>query len=708
VLTPWCLSFAALAAAPSALEVVPATAPAPLNVDGRLDEPIWAQAQAITNFTRFVPAPGGAPEEQVSVRVVQSADTLYVGVSVEDTKSPIRARLSPREDLNDDDQIGIYLDTFNDERNGFVFYFNALGVQQDARWANGEWVQDWNTVLDAEATRHSHGFTLEIAIPFRSLRYPDTGADPQTWGLIVTRKVPGEGAKYSFPTLQRGHPQLFSQAARLTGLTPPPQRAQVELMPVLVARQHATQGEDGELQWTGVDPWHGALWPALDARLAISAGSRLAATLHPDFSQVEGDPSQLDLNQRFAFYFAERRPFFLEGVEAFNDPLDTLYTRRINAPAYGLKLAGRGGPVTFGALNAADLAPISSIHEDGTPGFSEADLDGQVTLNSFARGRVDVLDGGGVGLSLAEKHVLTPGGASNTVAAVDLTLPFKESWFFSGAASGSGLFAEKTQLGGASWATTLRRTPAVGPGFSVSLSDVTPGFRNELGYLTQSGISRGSLWGEYTFAPMRGPDRLAPGFWISGREERDDDRQREAGVSGYLIEGPTYLGFWASRGETTQTGAVVPNGEVGGELRLNPSSWLTVETSARLGEDIQYSTLLSAQVRELTLSATVRPVTWLRVDVVTQREWFTPVGEATQMGLTSWTRVNTQLTRALGLRVIADYSTSTELLTTSQLLSWVPYPGTEAYLGATERISPQGEGLQELTVFAKVSVLWRG
>ena len=708
MLSSWCLSFAAFAAAPTAPEVVAATTETPPTIDGRLDEPIWAQAQEITSFTRYVPAPGGAPEERVSVRVVQDDQTLYIGVVVEDTKQPIRARLSPREDLNDDDQIGVYLDTFNDERSGFVFYFNALGVQQDVRWANGEWVQDWNTVLDAEATRHSHGFTLEIGIPFRSLRYPDTGDSPQTWGLIVTRKVPSEGAKYSFPTLQRGHPQLFSQAARLTGLTPPPQRAQVELMPVLAARQHAVRREDGGLDWSGLDPWHGALWPAMDARLALSAESRLAATLHPDFSQVEGDPSQLDLNQRFAFYFAERRPFFLEGVEAFNDPLDTLYTRRINAPAYGLKLAGRGGPVTFGALNAADLSPISSIHEDGTPGFNEADLDGQVTLNSFARGRVDVLDGGGVGLSLAEKHVLTPGGASNTVAAADLTLPFKESWFVSAAASGSALFADKTQLGGASWATTLRRTPAVGPGFSVSLSDVTPGFRNELGYLTQSGISRGTAWGEYTFAPSKGPDRLAPGFWISGREERDDDGQREVGLSGYLIEGPTFVELWASRGETTQTGVVVPNGELGGSLSLTPSSWLTVEASGRVGEDIQYSTLLSAQLQELTLSATVRPVTWLRIDVLTQREWFTPLNEPTQTGLTSWTRVNAQLTRALGLRIIADYSTSTELLTTSQLLSWVLHPGTEAYLGATERVSPQGEGLTELTVFAKVSVLWRG
>ena len=104
----------------------------------------------------------------------------------------------------------------------------------------------------------------------------------------------------------------------------------------------------------------------------------------------------------------------------------------------------------------------------------------------------------------------------------------------------------------------------------------------------------------------------------------------------------------------------------------------------------------------------MRPVTWLRVDVLTQREWFTPIGAPTQIGLTSWTRVNAQLTRALGLRVIADYSTSTELLTTSQLLSWVLHPGTEAYLGATERVNPQGEGLTELTVFAKVSVLWRG
>lgn len=426
--------------------------------------------------------------------------------------------------------------------------------------------------------------------------------------------------------------------------------------------------------------------------------------MHPDFSQVEGDPSQLDLNQRFAFYFPERRPFFLEGVEAFTDPADTFYSRRVQAPAGGLKLSGLWGPALVGVVSALDLDPLPSMHEDGTPGFSAEEVAGQRAVSSFARARTDLGASGVAGVSVA--HTARPGAAQNLVGSADLDMPLGEVWSVRAQAAGSGVWAGPAQLGGVAWSAAVDRSPALGPGLSVSVADSTPGYRNELAYLTQSGVRSASLWGSWAFAPARGPDRVLPGVWAGGRQERDGDARGELGLSGELQRGPTYAGAWASGGQTLQGGVAVPNGELGLELGMNPAAWLDWSVSARAGQEIQYSSLLAARYGELSLAATVRPLTWLRVDLSGQGERFAPLGAAPQVGLAGWGRVNVQLSRALGLRLIADYSTASGRLSSSQLVSWVLSPGTEAYLGATQA-TWQDKGLLELSFFAKVSVLWR-
>ncbi len=330
---------------PSPLFALAVDAVGPVTVDGVLDERAWAEAPAVTDFLQYTPVEGGAPPGATEIRFVQDDKALYVGIRVRDTGYPIRARVSAREKINADDQVGVYLDTFHDGRSGYIFYLNALGVQQDIRHNAGTWNSNWDTAFRSAGRVIDDGYEIEIEFPWRSLKYPTVDGD-QTWGLIVTRKVPHLGAKYAFPDITRGKPLLFSEEAELRGVHPPPSGSGLELIPSLTASQ-LWEG-DRPLDQLDVDPWTEALRPSLDLRLGITPDLGLAATANPDFSQVESDLADVRLNARFAFQFTERRPFFLDGIDLYQDRSNTLYSRSIAEPLYGVKLSGREGPCRWG------------------------------------------------------------------------------------------------------------------------------------------------------------------------------------------------------------------------------------------------------------------------------------------------------------------------------------------------------------------------
>lgn len=166
----------------------------PIVIDGRLDEESWARATPITDFEKFIPTDGGPPPGRTEVRFLQDDKNLYMGVRVSEADYDVRARISRREDVNADDQIGLYLDTFRDQRTGYMLYFNARGVQQDLRIGPGFASMAWDTVMRSKGTATDDGYTLEVAIPWRSIKYPRPESE-QTWGIILTRKIPAKGAK---------------------------------------------------------------------------------------------------------------------------------------------------------------------------------------------------------------------------------------------------------------------------------------------------------------------------------------------------------------------------------------------------------------------------------------------------------------------------------------------------------------------------------
>jgi hypothetical protein len=732
------LAWGAEPAAPSDLPTGAdvATAGGPIVVDGVLDEPGWALAVPVTSFLRFQPTDGDAPPGRTEVRFLQDDRFLYVGATVRDAGYPIRGRIARREDVNADDQIGIYLDTFRDGRSGYIFYINARGVQQDIRVGPGFGSVAWDTVFKTHGvlTPEGDGFTLEVAIPWRSLKFPRPEG-PQDWGLMLTRKIPSEGAKYGFPKLQRAHPRMFTQAATLHGVAPPRRGSGLELIPSLTVVQQATRGDDDTLRWVDLDPSHpeaGKNWlkvvrPSLDARLGLTSDIGLAATINPDFSQVDQDPTFIDLNQQFNLILPERRPFFLDGIDGFDDQHTTLYTRSVVDPAYGLKVSGREGTVALGVLHALDRSPTQTVHERETPGFEQEDVEGAWALNNLARARLDAFGQGYVGATFADKRILGPGGALrgvHTSGGADVRVPVGERWTIDGQTSHSWTGRSPSDLRwGQALGASVTRSDGPGARVALGLSDTTLGYRQELGFRNQSGITQANAGGGWQFEPAGAIDTFTPRADLVVRQERNGERRRRVeGSLNLQHHGIHTWGAWGGVSEIVEGREEDAEGQILDPARFTGpyggifynaelSRLLALTSEARFSRSLEFSTLEPANLWVSSTGITLRPTPGLRLDTTVRVDQLArPAGPAATATLirhwTTW-----QFTKELGLRSMIEHAAGNERddrLTTTLLLTWLENPWTAVHLGWIERTELDGGAkTQDRSVFVKLSALFR-
>jgi hypothetical protein len=331
---------------------------ASVEIDGRLDEPAWAQATRLTGFWQYQPVDGRPAEEETEVLVWYAPDAIYFGVVARD-RSPgaIRATVADRDNIDNDDHVVLDLDTFHDRRRAFSFGVNPLGSQSDGVRSEGAGQvtslipgsTDLNPdfIWQSKGRITSGGYEVEIRIPFQSLRYPGSG--PQTWGFNVTRVVQRTGYTDTWTDVRRANASFLGQEGAIGGLRDLKRGVTVEAQPFVTATADGTRDPaSGRFTRDDVNP---------DAGLNLHLGFpsyALDATVNPDFSQVESDEGQVTVNERFALFFPEKRPFFLEGIELFGSPQTLVYTRRIVNPKAGAKFTGKLGQLGVAHLTAVD------------------------------------------------------------------------------------------------------------------------------------------------------------------------------------------------------------------------------------------------------------------------------------------------------------------------------------------------------------------
>src|SRR5215216_2703434 len=334
-----------------------------VQIDGNLDEPVWSGATRLTGFWQYQPVDGRLAEEQTEVRVWYAADAIYFGVIAYD-RNPrgIRATVADRDNIDNEDHVVLDLDTFHDRRRAFFFGVNPLGAQTDGVRSEGAGQvsslipgstdKNPDFTWDSKGRITGRGYEVEIRIPFKSLRYP--GGGPQAWGFNVTRVVKRTGYTDTWTDVRRANASFLGQEGAIGGLHDMRHGVTVEAQPFVTATADGTRdGVSGKFTREEVNPDAG-----LNLRLGFSSYA-LDATANPDFSQVESDEGQVTVNERFALFFPEKRPFFLEGIELFGSPQTLVYTRRIVNPKAGAKFTGKFGQLGLAHLTAVDQTGAS-------------------------------------------------------------------------------------------------------------------------------------------------------------------------------------------------------------------------------------------------------------------------------------------------------------------------------------------------------------
>ena len=369
------------------------------TIDGRLDEGIWRQAAVLKDFYQTEPGDNVKATHPTEVRIGYDASFLYIGIRASDEPGQVRSTVAKRDDLSGDDYVAVWLDTFNDQRRAYVLLFNPLGVQADGLFTEGRGIDfSVDVVMQSQGRVTDEGYAVEVAVPFTSLRYE---AGPgKFWGAHVLRIVRHLDEWDTWMPLRResrdfrtaAFTQFLEQAGRITGIENVGFERTLELIPTLALSEtgRRVRPADSAQPTTNFspDPYRFLNQPVradpgLTAKVTLSSGVALDATLNSDFADVEADQLVVTANQRFPIFFEEKRPFFLEGVEVFQTPIKAVHTRTIIDPDFALKLTGKRARNSFGLMLASDNAPGNFTEEERNDPAIRPGIERFIDKNAF-------------------------------------------------------------------------------------------------------------------------------------------------------------------------------------------------------------------------------------------------------------------------------------------------------------------------------------
>lgn len=346
-------------------------ASSPILIDGVLDDPAWNDALVMGVDTEVRPGENVPAPVETEMLLAYDEDYFYVAFRAHDPDpSLIRARMCDRDRMWDDEWVVIGIDTYNDQQGGFEFACNPLGIQGDtANGVHGDG-NSWDGIWDSSGRIFDWGYSVEMAIPFSTLRFQRSDGE-QIWGVDAVRSYPRDVRHHiGLYARDRDNNCYYCQMQRLIGFAGATPGRNLEIDPTFSAV--ATQYREGYTAGDFGDP-DDEYDLGVTARWGVTPNIVLAAAVNPDFSQVEADAVQLDVNTRYALEYEEKRPFFLEGAGMF----DFYYSRSIADPAWGLKLAGKEGGNGFGAIVARDA--VTNIVFPGSEASEETSLDMEST-----------------------------------------------------------------------------------------------------------------------------------------------------------------------------------------------------------------------------------------------------------------------------------------------------------------------------------------
>jgi hypothetical protein len=623
----WWVVVAALFVATSLHAVEPIglhRAEGAIAVDGDLGDAGWRNAARIDTFYETSPADNQPPAVKTLALVTYDDRALYIAIHAYDPEpAKIRAPYVDRDQvIGTDDNIAVFLDTRNDRRSAIELRVNPRGIQGDAIYNDANQNEDFSPdfFYDTAAKIGSDGWTAEYRIPFSSLRY--SAAPVQTWGILVWRNYP-RAFRYAFHSapLPRGSNCLICHAHELTGLTNLPAAGHFVAAPYVTLQglQHPENDELGAPFES--DPLKART--GIDVKYNPTADQTVDLTVNPDFSQIESDVAQITANQRFAIFFPEKRPFFLEGSDLFSTPLQVAYTRTITAPRWGVRTTGKLGATAYTLLVSQDKGGGLVI----LPGPTGSDFALQDTKSLSAIGRVRRdFQSSFVGAILTDRE--NQGGGHNRLLGPDFQWRPSDS----DAITGQLLVSDTEDRAHPEWNATSHALDASWNrqmqtyDAAAEVKDVGDRFRADLGFLPQVGYRE--AYGRYArhfYFENRWVSFVRPNVEADYQTDRNNDV-----IFRQLLLGTNLIGFKNLQAvfsvrpqEQVRVGGLLLEQTYGTfYAQIDPNRRFTrIIVQGRAGDSIDYENARVGRGATIGISGIVRPTDRLELALDTNREW---------------------------------------------------------------------------------------
>jgi hypothetical protein len=655
-----------------------------VTIDGVLDDAVWRRAALLTGFSAYLPIDNRPAQDSTDVFVWYSASHVYFAVRAFESHGAVHATLAARDKIDMDDYVQILLDPFNDRRRAFVFGVNPLGAQADGVRTEGfsppqprgqtfggnppafiDLSPDF--VFESKGRVIEGGYEIEVAIPLKSIRFQ--GANEQEWALQVQRYVQHSGYQQTWTPARRGAASFLVQSGTLTGLRDLRRDQVVELNPELTGSLNGSPGTDG---WSyESEPNAGG-----NLRWRIVPNLTLNATVRPDFSQVEADAAQVPGDTRFALFFPERRPFFIDGIEQFDAPNNLVYTRRILQPDFATKLTGRFGRTSVAYMGALDDVAASASGDDHP-------------LFNILRLRRDIFRASTMGLTFTDR---TERDGFSRVGVADTRIVFGGAYTFNASLGGS---AARDPAGGDTRSAPLfdigvNRT-GLRYGFRYVVTGIGPDFEAASGFVPRADYVSGGAYNRFSWYGKPGDfiesylvRQGFEGLWLFDRfwdgasvQETKIQAENVFNIRGgwvlsvtpvreaFLFDTRRYEGYRLLRPRSAGVVDTVPftpsprTPTAVVLLRLNTPQYerWTGRFTGFIGKDIEFFETSTARRVDLTGEVDLRPTDQMRVTASYLYSHYARSRDGSTLSRANVPRVRLeyQLTRALFLRFVGQY-----------------------------------------------------
>ncbi len=699
----------------------------PIQLDGVLSESFWDSALKLNIGFEVRPGENIEAPVRTDVFIAHTESHLLVGYRAFDPEpDKIRVRYCNRDDLYEDDWVAIIIDSFNDQRRAFDFFCNAYGIQGDAT-ESPMFDAAWDAIWDSAGRVTDEGYEVEMAIPFSSLRFPKSDGE-LTWGFDLIRRYPRDQRYHLtlFPR-DRNNNCYWCQADKMTGFRGVTPGRNLEFDPTMVVIQNQSRDgfPDGDFE---NDPSQEDL--GLTIRWGVTPNISLNATVNPDFSQVEADVQQLEVNQQFALYYPETRPFFMEGADFFNTRINTVYTRSLFNPNAGLKVTGKSGRNAFGLFSVQD--DVTNMILPSSQGSSFASID-DTNIGTAFRYRRDIGEASNLGAIISDRE-----GEDyfNRVVGVDGSLRISQrdrigfqvlgsqTQYPSSLASDYGLSEEQLDGYGVD---ALYSHDTRGLDYYIVYVDMSPELRTDLGFNPRVNF-RGTDFG-WGHTWHRGAESWWTQFNVGSGFEYWDEHDGD-----FLKKGYTFWFDYSGRQQTELHINGIYGSQTYGDKQYDDrrmslrGSWIPrgnvyFNLEGDYGDRIDYVNARPGRRWRVGPGVSLKVGGHLRLDYFHNFERMAVGGEKLFTAHLGFLRVNYQINRRTSFRAIVqngfyDYNTSLyvagwpseEKVLASQLLfSYTINPQTVLYLGYADGF--YGDEDISLTqyqrgVFAKLGYAW--